>query len=391
MVLGPKLVQSNLSESQGRAVLHTIAFPGFEEKKVSTSAPLPKPTLSTLSRLHIHFLLAFPFEALSMNYEPSGCMDATLSHTFDRFIGNGLGGGYCLQVNLLYREMLSFLGFRYIGVLGRVYSPISQDWSGLTHTASLVYLPSHLPKDQGKKVYYLSDVGFGSSPHRPILLRHGWEEYGRGSDKYRLVKSQFQPRSTLEQDDEKEQGAGQVDQEVQAIAASQSCWTLQNLKKGKQEWEDCYSFSTFECFYPDYQASNKATSHHASVPFATMILVVRYLLNPNLLSESSKMVDKDGLDSDLYPYHPSVVEQRMIVGDKYIVKIGDDQNVFKVIQSERERVELLKRDFGLLKHIQTETALEVIAGKPSALKTEGDKVKMNGKVNGNGNENGSAH
>ncbi|SPO24762.1 uncharacterized protein UTRI_01735_B [Ustilago trichophora] len=380
MVLRPKLVQSNLSEAQARAVLHTVAFPGFEDEQASTSAPLPKPTLSTLSRLHIHFLLAFPFEALSMNYEPAACMAATLSHTYDRFIGNRLGGGYCLQVNLLYREMLSFLGYRYIGVLGRVYSPISQDWSGLTHTASLVYLPSHLPEDQGNKVYYLSDVGFGSSPHRPILFRHGREEYGRGSDKYRLVKSQFQPRSTLEDDDEEE--AEQVDEQVEAIAASQTCWILQNLKKGKEEWEDCYSFSTFECFYPDYQASNKATSHHASVPFATMILVVRYLLNPDLLPESTKKVESDGLHPDLYPYHPSVVEQRMVVGDKHIVKIGDEQTVFKAIQSERQRVELLKTDFGLLKHVDTETALEVIAGKPSALKGEGEKVKPNG--NGNG-------
>ena len=164
----------------------------------SSTAPLPVPTLATLSRLHIHFLLSFPFEALAMNYEPSGSMDSTLAHIYSRFIEQRRGGGYCLQVNVLYREMLARLGFRFLGVLGRVYSPVTNDWTGLTHTASLVYLPSHVREDHGKGVCYLSDVGFGSSPHRPILLRDAWEEFGRGHDKYRLIKSSLQPRSSLE-------------------------------------------------------------------------------------------------------------------------------------------------------------------------------------------------
>lgn len=368
MVARPKLIKSNLDQAQVRAVLHTISYPGFEASDNDVT-PLPKPTLATLSRLHIHFLLAFPFEALAMNYEPHATMDAALSHTYSRFVEKRRGGGYCLQVNLLYREVLAFLGFRFIGVLGRVYSPMTQDWTGLTHTATLVYLPSHVEADQGKKVYYLSDVGFGSSPHRPILLRDEWEEYGRGTDKYRLVQQILQPRSTLEDsssDDEKH-----IDEQMQVIANSQRVWKLQNQKNGKPQWEDCYSFSLFECFNPDYQASNKATSHPASVPFATMILVVRYLLNPELLPKSEMLLKQDDgtLHPDLYPYHPSVIEQRMIVNDKHIVKIGDDQTTFRTIQSERERVQLLKSDFNLLQHVDTEQALQEISTKPSKLAT----------------------
>ncbi|SNX83316.1 uncharacterized protein MEPE_02023 [Melanopsichium pennsylvanicum] len=364
MVYRPKVVKSRLSEAQARAVLHTVKFPSFQDAGSYSTAPLPPSNLATLSRLHVHFLFTFPFEALSMNYEPNACMDATIDHIYRRFVEKRTGGGYCLQVNLLYREMLAFLGFRFIGVLGRVYSRISDDWSGLTHTASLVYLRSHLPEDDGKKVYYHTDVGFGSSPHRPILLRDKWQEFGRGTDKFRLLKAPVQPGSTLEEASDSD---SDPDTQVSTVSKGQMVWILQNLKNGEPDWEDCYSFCITECFDSDYQASNRATSHSTSTPFATMILVVRYLIDPELLKESNAKVQVDGLEKDLYPYHPSCVEQRMVVGDKHIVKLGDEQTVLRTIASEKERVELLKKDFGLLLHVSTQDAVKEINNKPSAL------------------------
>lgn len=200
----------------------------------------------------MHFLVTFPFEALSMNYEPSGRMDATLDHVYSRYVEQRYGGGYCMQTNLLYREMLSLLGYRILGVLGRVYSPVSDDWTGFTHTSTLVYLDSHVQGEEGKKVYYVSDVGYGSSPHRPLLLRDGWEEFGRGSEKYRLIKTEFQPRSTLEEAEDGRES--EIDEEVRAVARKQRVWLLQSRKKDK-DWENCYTFSPFECFYTDYQVS----------------------------------------------------------------------------------------------------------------------------------------
>lgn len=312
-----------------------------------------------MSLLQIHFLLAFPFEALSLNYEPSGIMSSSLSHIYSRFIANRHGGGYCLQVNLLYRELLAFLKFRFIGVLGRVAPSVAGDWTGFTHTATVVYLDTHV----GGKGYYLTDVGFGSSPHRPILLRDGWEEYGRGTDKFRVVKRTFQPRSTLEPDPD----TNEVDDG--GVAQGQTAWILQNHKNG--DWSDCYSFSTFQCFPADFFAANRATSHHESVPFAVMIVVVRYLLSPEFTPEkSAKLIERDGLNKELHPYHPSLLEQRMVVGDKFFVRVGDEERVNRVIETEEERVELLKSQFGLLRHVSTEEALRTIAGKPSTLHKE---------------------
>ena len=101
-----------------------------------------------------------------------------------------------------------------------------------------------------------------------------------------------------------------------------------------------------------------------------MILVVRYVLHPDELQHSDGRIKHDQLCPDLYPYHPSAIEQRMIVADKHIVKLGDTQTAFNVIKSERQRVELLKSDFGLLSHVSTDDALREISSKPSALPSE---------------------
>lgn len=307
-------------------------------------------------------MLTFPFEALSMNYEPHGVMSSQLDDIYERLIEKRHGGGYCLQINLLYREVLAKLAFRFVGVLGRVFSPISNSWTGLTHTATLVYLPSHIASDRGSMVYYLSDVGFGSSPHRPMLLRNEWQEFGRGGDKFRMVHRHVHPQSTFEP-----AGDEQVDQHVAQIARDQSVWILQHHRHGTPDWLDCYSFSTAECFYPDYHASNKATSHPESQPFATMILVVRYLLHAPLVELSEELLERDKLPKQLYPYHPSVVEQRMIVGDKHIIKVGDQQVLSEKIADEGHRVDLLKHNFALLTHVEKDDALREIRGKPSSL------------------------
>ncbi len=175
-------------------------------------------------------------------------MDNSISHIFSRFVEKRTGGGYCMQVNVLYREMLSFLRFRFIGVIGRVYSPVTADWTGLTHTGTLVYLPSHLVEDKRKKVYYLSDVGIWKQSPSANLAQKRVEEYGRGTDKFRVVKETIQPRSTLEESDSDSESTEKVDDQVAEVATTQGCWKLQVLKKGKSEWEDCYSFTTFECF-----------------------------------------------------------------------------------------------------------------------------------------------
>ncbi len=60
----------------------------------------------------------------------------------------------------------------------------------------------------------------------------------------------------------------------------------------------------------------------------------------------------------------------MIVDTKYIIKRGDEHVLFKEIESEEERVELLKSEFGLLGHVETAEAVKEIQGKPSRMKAK---------------------
>ena len=85
-------------------------------------------------------------------------------------------------------------------------------------------------------------------------------------------------------------------------------------------------------------------------------MVVRYLLEPSRLAESARWIARDGLHPDVYAYHPACIEQRMIVADKYIVKIGDDAPVLRTLESEQHRIELLKSHFDLLHHVDTHAA-----------------------------------
>lgn len=79
------------------------------------------------------------------------------------------------------------------------------------------------------------------------------------------------------------------------------------------------------------------------------------------------------MDKHLYPYHPNLVQPKMVVGDKYIVNKAEEQVEVRQIQSESERVEMLKKEFGLLKHVETNEAVEEIRGKSSALNNKCEK------------------
>ncbi|PWZ00686.1 cysteine proteinase [Testicularia cyperi] len=370
----PKLQPSVYSESQLRRFLNCIAFPGFTDAQEAATAPLPKPTLRTLSLLQAHCVTTFPFESLAINYEPGGQMDLSPAYVFERFVEQGCGG-YCFQANFLYQQMLRAVGYRTFAVLGRVFGPENQQYSGLTHMANLVYLPSHLAEDNAKSVYYLADIGYGSNVQRPMLLRHGHVEPGRGGDLFRLLHEPLQPRSCFEEVDEEEDdnndqaAASGQDQVAQQMPGNQAVWKLQSKTASRDTWQECYSLTTLEVFEPDCAASNKAVSSKTARPFASTIMIVKFFWDRERLAQSDELVARDGLHPDLFPYHPSCIEQKMIVGDnKLITKTSTDQIVVHTLQTEEERIQTIKRVFGLLPNTSLQQALDEIKGKPSALK-----------------------
>lgn len=84
-----------------------------------------------------------------------------------------------------------------------------------------------------------------------------------------------------------------------------------------------------------------------------MVLVCKYFLAPGA---------RAGAD-ELYPYAPAQVLQKTLAGTAFKNPAGERTE----LHTEEERIETLKREFGLLPHVATPDAVRHIHGKPSAI------------------------
>lgn len=87
-----------------------------------------------------------------------------------------------------------------------------------------------------------------------------------------------------------------------------------------------------------------------------MVLVCKYFFAPGVSAASASA-------SELYPYAPAQILQKTLAGNAFKNPAGERTE----LRTEEERVETLKREFGLLPHVPTPDAVLHIQGKPSAL------------------------
>ncbi|KAN0063272.1 hypothetical protein ACQY0O_004436 [Thecaphora frezii] len=328
-----------------------------------------------------HHLTTFPFENTSLHYEPSHSVVIDPQAVFDRFVPHKKGG-YCMQQNLLLLNVLRALGYKAYSASGRVCeppapasspfsSPTAHTWTGPTHMVIFVLLPPHTG-DVSSKALYLVDVGFGSKGlMRPMLLRQGHCERGRGGSLQRVIKA-LMPTSSF-QSDPGSDGGGGGDSTLRDASRSQYVWMFQTQDHPDAEWMDNYSFSTQESFASDYQAMNFFTSTNSKSIFTKTLMVVRFTIQqlPGGDDEAKKRCKEEGLYDALYPYHPSQIAQDILFFDKVTRKPGgaDFERPQEVIQlqDERQRIALLKSIFHLLPDIGDEEALRSIQGRASEL------------------------
>lgn len=71
-------------------------------------------------------------------------------------------GGFCLELNGLFAELLIELGYGVVRVPSFVFAP---DVSGFRDTATHIFLIVTVPEDQSRRMV---DVGFGESPIHPL-------------------------------------------------------------------------------------------------------------------------------------------------------------------------------------------------------------------------------
>ena len=92
-------------------------------------------------------------------------------------------------------------------------------------------------------------------------------------------------------------------------------------------------------------------------------------LSLNIYDESR---DKpiSNLHPALYPHHPLSIGQYTLAKDQFSIKEYGKETVKRELKTERERVEIMKKFFGLLGDVEVEEALRNIQGRPSELKTK---------------------
>jgi N-hydroxyarylamine O-acetyltransferase len=118
-----------------------------------------EPTLEALQQLQKSHLLSVPFENLDIHYGIPIQLD--IERIFNKIVRNKRGG-FCYELNGLFFELLTVIGFETKRVSARVYDGKKGYGQEYDHLALVVNL-------NGKE--YLTDVGFGEFTFRPLQLQ----------------------------------------------------------------------------------------------------------------------------------------------------------------------------------------------------------------------------
>jgi N-hydroxyarylamine O-acetyltransferase len=110
----------------------------------------PEVSLEILRKLHMHHVMAVPFENLTVYQKEAVSLD--LHDLFNKVVTKKRGG-YCFELNSLFAFLLEEIGFEVDYHLARVYRDGYAE-SGKTHRVNTVLL-------EGQR--YLCDVGFGGN------------------------------------------------------------------------------------------------------------------------------------------------------------------------------------------------------------------------------------
>lgn len=118
-----------------------------------------KPNLSNLGRLQKAHVLQIPFENLDIHAQIP--IELDIARIFQKVILNKRGG-FCYELNGLFYELLTHLGYEVRRVSARVYSVEKGYSPEFDHMALIVTIENQ---------EYLSDVGFGEFSFGPIALQ----------------------------------------------------------------------------------------------------------------------------------------------------------------------------------------------------------------------------
>ncbi|MBP2242299.1 N-hydroxyarylamine O-acetyltransferase [Cytobacillus eiseniae] len=142
-------------------------------KRISVTKEEPL-TLAYLAKLQNNHMENIPFENLDVTRKVE--IKLITERFFEKVMGNGRGG-FCYELNGLFQQLLSKLGFHSQLIACTVRK--TEGWAKAdTHAAIIVHLDEP----------YLVDVGFGDSVRQPVPLNG--EERTDVSGTYRVMQTE---------------------------------------------------------------------------------------------------------------------------------------------------------------------------------------------------------
>jgi N-hydroxyarylamine O-acetyltransferase len=199
--------------------------------RIGFSGPV-RPDLATLTALHAAHVNAIPFEGCDPLLRRPVKLDLAL---VQQKLVDSRRGGYCFEQNTLFKAALEAIGFKVIGLGGRVrwMSPPDSPLGPKEHMLLKVDLP------EGP---YLADVGFGACVlDAPLQLKTDVEQRTTMGT-YRLSK---------------------VDG-LFSLSAKQPAG-----------WRVMYAFNLEPQIHSDYELGNWYTSTSPLVPFTSLLIMER--------------------------------------------------------------------------------------------------------------------
>lgn len=210
------------TEAQTFVYLQRIHFP------LSEPSSYPPPTLETLRRLMACHLNAVPFENLSLHYSVEPKVTIDKDFVFDKFV-NKRWGGYCMEQNRAFSDLLQTLDYETYTVGARVNMGNENGFGGFGHMAIIVTLDG---------IEYLTDVGFGGfGLAAPLPIFDGKHIIDKPIDgvlpeEHRVTMGKM-PGARMR---------------------SHKTWLLQSRRNAESDWDIIYAFEKdFEFFPGDYE------------------------------------------------------------------------------------------------------------------------------------------
>lgn len=298
--------------------------------------PSSNPTLDInyLTALFVHQITTFPYENLSIHYSPNHAVALDPKALFHKMVTSNRGrGGYCMEVSILFHHMLRAIGFSPhltgVRIRPRINNiPQGPTYSGFVHLVNIVIL------DNQK---YALDVGFGGDgPTFPMpLISEVVHHNSIGTQEIRYMRGfipnqrfQDEPRGALKN------------------------WIYQYRNKPDQDWNSYYAFNDdYEFFEQDFAILSYFLSQSPDNHQTYTVLAIRFL----------RGVGDDG--------KTKVVGKVMMNNREVKQNLTGKTELVKVCKTEQERVEILRKMFGIQ---LTEEEIGAIKGCRAELK--GDEV-----------------